>query len=296
MRYLLPLGATMAGVTELVAPGAGAAVEAQGTVDDALAALRISVAAYGPMVIAFSGGADSALLAWIATEVLGPGRGGARCVTAVSASLPAAELEGCRRLAESWGLSWSTVQTDELDDSAYRANGPDRCGRCKDALWRAVEPLADGDLVALGVNLDDLDDHRPGQQVARDRGAVFPLVEGGFTKAMVRAASRHLGLETADKPAAACLASRLPHGTPVTFGRLGQVERAEAALGRLGFDELRVRHHGDVARIEVPRDRLSDVIELHTQVVDAVADAGFRYVTLDLEGLRSGSLNPLRAP
>ncbi len=280
-------------VTDLVVSGLGPAVEGADPVGEALAALRVSVATHGPIVVAFSGGADSALLAWVATDVLGAGPGGARCVTAVSASLPAAELEDCRGLAKAWGLAWSTVDTDELDDPSYRSNGPDRCGRCKDALWRAVEPLADGDAVALGVNLDDLDDHRPGQQVARQHGAVFPLVEAGFTKAMVREASRRLGLETADKPAAACLASRLPHGTPVTLGRLGQVERAEADLRRLGFEDLRVRHHGDVARIEVPLGQLGAVVELRNEVVEAVVGAGFRFVALDLEGLRSGSLNPV---
>lgn len=262
-------------------------------VDEALDRLRAAVAAHGPMVVAFSGGADSALLAHVATEVLGAGTDGARCATAVSPSLPDDELADCRALADEWGLAWEPVTTDELDDPAYRANGPDRCARCKDALWRALEPLAGGAAVALGVNVDDLGDHRPGQELARERGAVFPLVEAGFTKELVRAASRQLGLRTADKPAAACLASRLPYGTPVTLGRLGQVERAEAGLRRLGFGALRVRHHGEVARLEVPIDRLAEVVDRREEVAEALRGGGFRYVALDLDGLRSGSLNPL---
>ena len=143
----------------------------------------------------------------------------------------------------------------------------------------------------LGVNVDDLGDHRPGQAAAAEQGAVFPLGEAGFTKDDVRSWSRRLGLRTWDKPAAACLASRLPYGTPVTLGRLRSVERAEAALRRLGFADLRVRHYGDLARIEVPLDRLADVVALRAEVVAAVTGAGYRYATVDLEGLRSGNLN-----
>jgi uncharacterized protein len=145
--------------------------------------------------------------------------------------------------------------------------------------------------VVLGVNVDDLGDHRPGQQAAGERGAVFPLVEAGFTKADVRQASRDLGLRTWDKPAAACLASRVPYGTPVTLTTLDAVGRAEAALRRLGFGQLRVRHHGDLARIEVELDALAAVLDRRPQVVAAVKSSGYRWVTLDLEGFRSGNLN-----
>jgi pyridinium-3,5-biscarboxylic acid mononucleotide sulfurtransferase len=152
--------------------------------------------------------------------------------------------------------------------------------------------------VTLGVNVDDLGDHRPGQRAARERDAVFPLVDAAFTKADVREWSRRLGLRTWDKPAAACLASRLPYGTPVTLQRLATVERAEAAVRALGFADLRVRHYGDTARLEVPLDRLADVVAQRDDVVSAVQAAGYRYVTLDLEGLRSGNLNAAlgRAP
>lgn len=243
------------------------------------------------VTVAFSGGADSAFLAYVAHETLGPER--ARAVTAVSASLAGDERDDCASLAREWGLRWSEVRTDELDHAAYRRNDGDRCYHCKSALMTALGPLVQrsGEVVALGVNVDDLGDHRPGQRAAAEHGAVFPLVEAGFTKEDVRTHSRRLGLRTWDKPAAACLASRIPYGTPVTLGVLGAVERAESALRALGFRELRVRHYDDVARIEVPTDRLGEVVERRDEVVRAVRAGGYRYVTLDLEGLRSGNLN-----
>ena len=157
----------------------------------------------------------------------------------------------------------------------------------------AIGPIIEGSgtAVALGVNLDDLDDHRPGQRAAAERGAVFPLVDAGFTKADVRAWSERLGLRTWNKPAAACLASRLPYGTPVTLSRLSAVERAEAGLRALGFGELRVRHHGEVARIEVPDIELEAVVAQREAVVSAVTAAGYRWVALDLAGLKSGGFN-----
>ena len=253
--------------------------------------LRDRLRALDRVVVAFSGGADSAFLAWVAHDTLGYGR--ATAVTAVSPSLPAADRAECADLAAEWGLRWREVETDELADAAYARNDADRCYWCKDALLRVAGPVAasEGATVVLGVNLDDLGDHRPGQRAAAERGAQFPLVDAGFTKSDVRAWSRRLGLRTWDKPAAACLASRLPYGTPVTLHRLATVERAEAALRALGFRELRVRHYGDTARLEVPLDRLGDVVALREPVVAAVQEAGYRYVTLDLEGLRSGNLN-----
>jgi pyridinium-3,5-biscarboxylic acid mononucleotide sulfurtransferase len=253
--------------------------------------LRDGLRTLGRVVVAFSGGADSAFLAWMARDTLG--FDGALAVTAVSPSLPAAERAECADLAAEWGLRWREVETDELADAAYTRNDADRCYWCKDALLRAAGPLAEAEdaTMVLGVNVDDLGDHRPGQRAASERGAAFPLVDAGFTKADVRAWSQRLGLRTWDKPAAACLASRLPYGTPVTLGRLATVERAEAALRSLGFRELRVRHYGDTARLEVPLDRLADVVALREEAVAAVQAAGYKYVTLDLEGLRSGNLN-----
>jgi uncharacterized protein len=260
-------------------------------VDPRLGALRDVLRELDRVVVAFSGGADSALLAYVAHQTLGPER--ALAVTAVSASLAGTEEADCRALAAEWGLSWTPIATDEMANAAYRRNDADRCYWCKDALLDALSPLAAEReaVVVLGVNVDDLGDHRPGQRAASERGARFPFVQAGLTKADVRALSASLGLRTWDKPAAACLASRLPYGTAVTVGRLSQVERAEAALQALGFRSLRVRHYGTTARIEVPEDELAAMVEQRAAVVAAVHGAGFDYVTVDLEGLRSGNLN-----
>jgi len=266
-----------------------------GVTAERLAALRGLLAEAAPVVVAFSGGVDSSLLAWVANDEVGPRR--AHAVTAVSPSLAANERDGARRLAGSWGLHHSEVETDEMQRAAYRLNDADRCAHCKDALMDALAPMARAKqaTVILGVNLDDLGDHRPGIAAARRRGARFPLVEAGFTKEAVRAAARWLGLEVWDKPAAPCLASRLPYGTPVSAPVLRTVGRAEEALAGLGYEELRVRHYDELARIEVPPDRLADVVADRAAVVAAVQAAGYRYVTLDLEGLRSGNLNAVLA-
>jgi uncharacterized protein len=253
--------------------------------------LRDRLRALGQVVVGFSGGADSAFLAWVANDTLGSER--VLALTAVSPSLAGDERTDCSELAAEWGLRWREVETDEMANAAYRQNDPDRCYWCKDALLQVAGPIAsaEGATVVLGVNVDDLSDHRPGQRAAAERGAAFPLVDAGFAKSDVREWSRRLGLRTWDKPAAACLASRLPYGTTVSVEVLGRVERAERSLRALGFRDLRVRHYGDSARIEVPIDRLADVLAARAEVVDAVHAAGYRYVTVDLEGLRSGNLN-----
>ncbi len=257
-----------------------------------LAALERRLTGLERVVVAFSGGADSAFLAWTARRVLGPDD--VLAVTALSPSLAPEELEDCRALAAEWELPWHGVETDELADPAYVANDGDRCFHCKTALMDVLEPIAaahGGAAVALGVNMDDLGDHRPGQRAAAGRGAVFPLVEAGFTKADIREASRDAGLRTWDKPAAACLASRVPYGTAVTLGVLRSVADAESGLRALGFRQLRVRHYGELARVELDGDDLRRAVERRAEVVAAVRAAGYRYVTLDLEGFRSGNLN-----
>ncbi|HVB06970.1 MAG TPA: ATP-dependent sacrificial sulfur transferase LarE [Acidimicrobiales bacterium] len=242
------------------------------------------------LLVAFSGGADSALLAQVATSHLGASR--VLCATAVSPSLAVEDEHECARLARAWGLRHLALRTHEVENPAYRENTLDRCYFCKAELMDVLGAAAEreGAAVALGVNLDDLGEHRPGQAAARERGAVFPLVEASLDKATVRALSRAIGLETWDKPANACLSSRVPHGTPVTVGVLSQVARAESALRALGFRGLRVRHYGDAARLELPSADLPRAIELREEIVDALHAVGYRYVTLDLEGFRSGNL------
>lgn len=256
-----------------------------------LETLRDELRQLGRVVVAFSGGTDSALLAKVAQDTLG--RPQVLCATAISPSLAAEEADDCRALAHEWDLRWVGVPTDEMDDPTYVANGADRCARCKTALMSALGPLAQAESahVVLGVNVSDLGDHRPGQAAAAAAGATFPLVVAGFTKDDIRHWSRELGLRTWDKPAAACLASRLPYGTPVTLGRLQAVDAAESALRMLGFSQLRVRHHGVAARLEVPSDAFTTVLARRAEVVAAVRSAGFRFVALDLEGFRSGSMN-----
>jgi uncharacterized protein len=256
-----------------------------------IAALEEELAALDRVVVAFSGGADSAFLAKVAHDTLGADR--VLVATAISPSLAPAEAADCRALAAEWGLRWVGVPTNEMDDPHYVANDADRCARCKTALMDALAPMAAAEsaTVVLGVNLDDLSDHRPGQLAASELGARFPLVTAGFDKAAVREWSRRLGLRTWDKPAAACLSSRIPYGTPVTLGSLHSIAEAEAALGALGLGQLRVRHHGSVARIEVEVDALGDVVARRGEVLEAVRRAGYVYVTLDLAGFRSGSMN-----
>ena len=258
---------------------------------NALVRLQVMLARLGRVVVAFSGGADSALVAAVATRLLGAEQ--VLCATAVSPSLSPEDLAHCAGIADEWSLRWVAVTTHELDDPAYVRNDLDRCYHCKRELMDVLLPLAETEraTVVLGVNLDDLSDHRPGQKAAAERGAVFPLVQAGLDKATVRKVSQALGLSTWDRPAAACLSSRVPHGTPVTLGILGQVAAAESSLRRLGFDALRVRHYGDLARIELPLEDLDRAIDIRDEIVTAVRDAGYRYVTLDLEGLRSGNLS-----
>jgi pyridinium-3,5-biscarboxylic acid mononucleotide sulfurtransferase len=259
-----------------------------------LAALRERVRAEPRLLVAYSGGVDSALVAAVAAQELGER---AVAVTAVSASLPRSERAAARAFATAHGIAHVEVATDELDRPEYVANGGDRCYHCKSALFDALAPLAalSGARIALGTNTDDLGDHRPGQAAAVARGAIAPLLDAGFGKSDVRRVSAAIGLATAEKPAAACLASRVAYGDPVTPEVLHRVERAEEAVRRLGFPVCRVRAHGGgaVARVEVPGDDVARAAALRSELDRAVRGVGFEFCALDMQGFASGRMNVL---
>lgn len=250
---------------------------------------------YGPTVTAFSGGVDSTLVAAVSARVHGER---ALAVTGVSSSLAASEREHAVELARRLGLRHETLETREMESPGYRANAGDRCYFCKSELYAKLAALA-GErgfaAVASGDNRDDLGGHRPGARAGAELGVRSPLVESGLGKEQVRALARHLGLPNADKPAAPCLASRVPHGTGVDAETLARIERAEAGVRALGFDVFRVRHHGPLARLELPAGRLAAALERREELLAALRAAGYVWVALDLAGFRSGSLNAVLA-
>lgn len=256
-----------------------------------LDALREALGALPGAVVAYSGGVDSALLAEVAHEVLGPA---AVAVTADSASLPRRELDAATSLAHQRGWRHLVVRTAELDDPRYVANATSRCYHCKSALFDRLQPLAgeQGVPILLGTVTDDLGDWRPGMAAASQRGGRHPLVDAGLSKAEVRTLSAELGLPTAAKPAAACLSSRLAYGVPVTTDALARVERAEELVASLGFSVLRVRDlGGDAARVEVGPDELPRLGPLSQTVTEVLRGLGFATVAIDQRGYRRGALN-----
>jgi pyridinium-3,5-biscarboxylic acid mononucleotide sulfurtransferase len=248
----------------------------------------------GKVAVAFSGGIDSTVVAQAAFEVLGDA---AVAVTAVSESLAEGELEGARELARRIGIRHHVIRTEEFSNPDYRRNNPDRCYFCKSELYgrlRAMLKEIGADIIASGANLDDIGDYRPGLRAASEHGVRHPLQECGFTKADVRALALAWGLPTWDKPAAPCLSSRIAYGEEATPERNRMIDQAEQWLRRRGFHVLRVRYHkGDLARIEVPLEDLQRFVELDLrgELLPAFRSLGFKFVTLDLEGFRSGSLN-----
>ena len=259
-----------------------------------LARLRDDLSGLDGAIVAYSGGADSAFLADLAHETLGAR---ALAVTAVSPSLAPDERASARRLAVERGWRHREVETNELERTGYVRNGADRCYHCKTELFEVLAGLASAEstTVLVGTNLDDASDHRPGQVAAAERGVRAPLLEAGLTKEEIRALSRERGLATWDKPASACLASRIAYGIEVTPERLERVATAEAFLRALGFGQLRVRVHGDLARVEVPLEDIPRLAagDLRDRVTAPLRALGFRFVTLDLEGFRSGSMNAM---
>jgi pyridinium-3,5-biscarboxylic acid mononucleotide sulfurtransferase len=247
------------------------------------------------VVVAFSGGVDSALLARAAKDALGDR---ALLVTADSETYPAAELAEARRLAELIGLRHLVVRTDELTNPDYARNGANRCFFCKDELFTKLAPIAAREGVGVlvyGANLDDLGDHRPGMKAAREHGVRAPLIEAELSKQEIRDLSRALGLPTWDKPSFACLSSRFQYGDQITADKLRRVDAAEEFVRALGFRQFRVRHHDRLARLEIPLEDLPRLWEdgRHTAIVTRFRELGYVYVTVDLAGFQSGSANLL---
>jgi len=246
----------------------------------------------GSVVVAYSGGVDSSLMAALASSELGPR---AVAITLVSPSVAASELAEAKSIAKQFGFQHILLEGHELDDPRYAENSPLRCYWCKHETYGALTAYASAhglSAVVDGTNADDTADYRPGRKAGAEHGVRSPFVEAGLAKAEVRAAARALGLPNWDKPAKACLASRLPYGTPVTAPVLAQVDQAEEVLARLGIRQARVRHHDSVARLEVGVDDFAMVLAHRDEIVAALKQTGYKYVALDLAGYRSGSLNP----
>jgi len=259
------------------------------------ASLRAQLRSFGRLLVAYSGGVDSGFLAWAAHRGLSAGM---MAVLADSPSLARFQMRDAVAFAEEHGMPLHIIETSEMERAEYRRNDAARCFHCKDELFTRMEDYRQGsgfDVIAYGVNLDDQGDYRPGQNAARQHGIATPLLEAGLTKQDIRQLAREAGLRLWDKPASACLASRIEYGRPVTRENLSAVEQGEEALRRLGFRQFRVRHHGQIARIEIAREELprAMTLEMASELTTIFKALGFLYVTLDLEGFRSGSMNAL---
>jgi uncharacterized protein len=247
----------------------------------------------GSVIVAYSGGVDSSYVAYVANAELGPR---AICVTGQSASLPSYQQAEIDRVISEFGFHHETIQTDELENPNYRANNADRCYFCKDELYSKLEALAASrgiEYIVDGSTTDDLHDFRPGRQAAKQHAVRSPLIEVGMSKSEVRELSRRVGLPTWDKPASPCLSSRIAYGTTVTIERLDKVDRGEEILREFGFREFRVRHHDTLVRLEIAPAELDRVLrrDVIEQLAARFRELGFKYVTLDLQGFRSGSMN-----
>jgi uncharacterized protein len=265
------------------------------TLDQKAEHLRQILAGQARLIVAYSGGVDSAFLAWTAHQVLGDQM---LAVIADSASLARTHLEDALAFAREHEIPVEVVETQELENPAYVRNDAMRCFHCKDELFTVLERYREArgfDAIAYGVNADDKGDFRPGQQAARQHHVLAPLVEAGLTKAEIRELARRADLRVWDKPASACLSSRLEYGRAVTPEALSVIERGEDALRTLGFRQFRVRHHGDIVRIEIAREELPRALtaEMACEFTSVFKELGFKFVTLDLEGFRSGSMNRL---
>lgn len=246
---------------------------------------------YERVIVAFSGGVDSSLVAYIANAVLGEN---ALAVTSASSSLKRSDLQLTKELADSWHLNHEVIITDELQKSEYRSNPINRCFHCKTSLYTSLDEVAherNFKIVLNGTNVDDLGDHRPGLVAAKNFDVRSPLCDAGMTKTDIRLLADHLGMENAQKPQAACLSSRVPYGSHITEAILHQIESAEMVLDGFGIKQYRVRHHDDVARLEISKPEMQFVLE-HAEAIEAeVKKCGYRFVAMELGGFRSGSLN-----
>ncbi len=256
-------------------------------------ALHARLKATERLIVAFSGGVDSSYLAYAAHSALGDA---CLAVTAVSPSYPRSHRDMAEQIVRDFEIPHRFVETREMESAAYRANAPDRCFHCKSELFERLDGLCETlgyAAIAYGINTDDTGDFRPGHKAAAEHGVLSPFLDVGLSKQEIRALSREAGLPSADLPASACLSSRLPYGTEVTRERLAQVEEGEERLRALGFRQVRLRHHGDLARVEIAPDELARALdpEVTAAIVAAIKPLGFRWVSLDLEGYRMGSLN-----